>query len=125
MKQLTYNLTDHACNKCGGRILREKAAGLGISGYDYYVCSCCGLGGSGMITPPTCYCNMKWRGSDVSNYRCVNVKELSKAPWLKDACAHSGYDIDSGQTIGLVCRNAEKTAEDSWHQAHGYSKGND
>lgn len=121
MKRLSYSITDHACQKCGGRILVRAITGAGISGYSSYMCSCCELTESGLVDPPFCYCNLKWRGSEVSYYRCVNIrKELSNAPWLKDACAHSGYDVESGQAIGLVSRAAEKTAADRWQKLFGH-----
>ncbi|WP_373541147.1 hypothetical protein [Chamaesiphon sp.] len=117
----SYSLTNHACSHCGGRIL-ARSGGAGISGYINYLCSCCEASGSGMINPPICYCNMKWRGSDVSNYRCVHKEELITSPWLKDACAHSGYDFDSQQMVGMVCLEAEKTARKRWENVRKEAK---
>jgi hypothetical protein len=105
-KQLVYTMTDHACMKCGGRVLASNSS-TGIGGYVSYICSCCEASGSGML-PPICYYHLKWRGGEVPLYRCVHRRELSESPWMKDACAHSGYDIESGQVIGMVSIEAER-----------------
>jgi hypothetical protein len=118
MKQTKYILINHACNKCGGRIL-APSNGTGISGYTSYICSCCEISGSGLLNPPFCYCNQELRGAEVSTYRCVHKDELSKAPWLLEACAHSGYLIDSDQKVGLVSLEAENHFKERWEREHG------
>ena len=112
-KQISYSLTNHACSNCGGRIL-SYAGGAGISGYTQYICSCCEATDSAMTHPNICYCGLKWRGSQQTPYRCVHKNEIADSPWLRDACAHSGWDVNSQQIIGMVSLEAERDSRKRW-----------
>jgi hypothetical protein len=113
---MSYSLTNHACSHCGGRLL-SYAGGAGVSGRINYLCSCCEASDSSMTSPNICYCGLSWRGSQQTPYRCVHKDEIGESPWLKDACGHSRWDVDSQQIIGMVSLEAERNAKRHWEHS--------
>ena len=76
MSAAAWNLTDHACRACFGRVLRSVAAPT------VYRCSNCGLqepGRKGLKHPPICACGMKVGGRD-AGIRCVVVEPTLECP---------------------------------------------
>ena len=67
MKTRAWTITDHACRRCFGRVLRTASAPTS------YRCSICGLEEAavkGLTHPPICACGVKVGGRD-AGIRCV------------------------------------------------------
>ena len=104
MNERTWNITDHICRDCGGRILK-CATGTGPSpgGNPLFMCADCGKANWGMSESCLCWCGFSHRGQHARAYRCLAFSVLKEHPEYEDAFRSCGCDPGSTRAvIGIV-----------------------
>lgn len=104
-----YQLVDHVCMHCGGRILRRvTSSGPSPGGNPWYQCADCGRGGWEMGTHHLCWCGFEHRGGTSGGYRCVAYESADAA--TLEALDASGCRRDRGE-IGVVSTTVLRDAQ--------------
>ena len=104
MSEITWEITDHICRKCGGRILRSvSGAGVTPGGNSIHRCADCGASTTRMGPGDVCWCDFKMRGQTYPAYRCVSVSWADGDDHRMDLLRRSGYcDSDSRQVVPVL-----------------------
>lgn len=123
-KRPTYELTDHACRTCGGRILLQVTQiGVTGGGNPFYECADCGKRVCDMMPDSICWCGFSQRRQYASgDFVCMRTDAAKEQPWVKDAFAHCGVDVDSGAQIAMVSREMLKVCEQRYWDAQDRKK---
>ena len=102
MKKL-WQIEDHLCKKCGGRILR-CVSGNGITGggNPIFRCADCGVSTSAMGPQALCWCGFEHRRQNQTAYRCVPYSILEDRPELLRAFRACGCDPEKGGDVGIM-----------------------
>jgi hypothetical protein len=120
--QEKFQLTDHACRECGGRILlnQRAVAGAAVCG-ESYMCADCEAVAFGS-TSDLCWCGFSQRGHEgINEYMCVRLDRIIEDPWLRDAFAHSGINPGSKKIkVGMVNREAMRAAQERYYDKERY-----
>ncbi len=112
-KQPTYSLTDHACRICSGRILmQETLTGVTPGGNPVFRCADCGKESCGMTPEGICWCGFTQRRQAQSgDWLCMRTDKAVDQPWVRDAFAHCGVDVNSDVEIAVINREMLKVCE--------------
>ncbi len=88
----TWELLDHLCRHCGGRVVKQVTGGPHITagGNPIYMCSLCGQGKASMGPDVVCWCGMTMRGGEPHIYACAATKDAETDPVLAEALANCG-----------------------------------
>jgi hypothetical protein len=103
----TWELTDHVCIKCGGRILKcVTGNGMSPGGNPLYKCSCCSAATWGLGQPEElCWCGMHFKGQTENPYICLPFSILKEHPELESIFQSCGCDPKSGMDVGVGLRD--------------------
>lgn len=108
-KELKWEIEDHICRKCGGRILRCVSPVITGGGNPLFRCADCGASAAGFTPEVLCWCGFKQKGQTKSAYVCVHRKEGEASENLRMALAKCGFDIKRGVEVGIgLCEDVEK-----------------
>jgi len=101
----TWELEDHLCKACGGRILRcVTGAGMTPGGNPVFKCADCGRATSGMSPDVLCWCGFSHRGNHNSTaYVCQPFTVLKDRPELEQAFRACGCDPSRGE-VGIMLK---------------------
>lgn len=96
-----FQLTDHLCRFCGGRILEEMNHGPTGGGKPVWRCADCGARNSALTPAILCWCGAEWRNGDSMNMQCVAIADAHDDPLLVEAlaqcgCGSAGYKYEVG-----------------------------
>ncbi len=98
-----WQLEDHLCKKCGGRILKSVSGfDLNASEEHLFRCADCGNSAYGDSPDVICWCGMKHRLQDYSVFRCQSYSILNERPELLDSFKDCGCDPDNGGEVGVM-----------------------
>lgn len=102
MKKPTYELTDHVCRGCGGRVLKCVSGGGPTGGGNpIYRCADCGKAAAAMGPDAICWCGMQFRGQHATAYRCVAHAAAKDNPKLEAALRACGCESGRGE-VGIA-----------------------
>lgn len=107
MKKRTWEIEDHLCRDCGGRILRcVTGNGMTPGGNPIYKCADCGKATASMGASALCWCGFSMRGNlHIKAYSCLPFSILEQRPELKQAFLACGCDPKRGE-VGIVLSTA-------------------
>ena len=101
--EITWALTDHACRKCGGRVLRSvTGAGMTPGGNSIHRCADCGAQTWRMGPNDICWCGFSHKGSRDNPYRCIPVSMAANNPEIETALSRCGINAPYQNEIGIV-----------------------
>ena len=87
----TWELLDHMCRHCGGRVVKQVTGGTPSGGGNpLYMCSLCGEGSCAMGPDVVCWCGSAFRGGEPGAFHCVATKAAETDPDLATALANCG-----------------------------------
>lgn len=106
MRRKTWELTDHVCRVCGGRILLcVSGQGPTGGGNPIWRCADCGVACASIGPASICWCGFTHRGQDQSVYCCCPFSVLEQHPEMLKEFRSCG--CDPGRTeIGIVTQEA-------------------
>lgn len=114
-RQRRYELTDHLCVNCGGRILQDVTPGIATGGGNpLFRCADCGHSGSGTGPQALCWCGFQPRGQlgVPPAYTCLPLSAAKENPRLVHAFLSCGCNPDSKKAeVGIVTWDALRRAE--------------
>lgn len=102
---ITWQLVDHLCSKCGGRILKS-VSGVGMSpgGNPLFRCADCGENCFGLSPSNICWCGMKQKFQSFPAYTCMPYSILKDNPELFGNFMSCGCDPKKGGEVGIIIR---------------------
>ena len=112
MNKLLWQVVDHACRICGGRILQNHGEQT-VNGLPLYQCADCGESATGKTPSDLCWCGFHMRGEEERSgfFMCLPYSILHDKPFLRAAFLQAGCNPDSRRSaIGKVSRSAYETA---------------
>lgn len=117
----TWELEDHLCKACGGRILRcVTGAGITPGGNPVFKCADCGRATSGMNPGMLCWCGFSHRGNHNSTaYVCQPFSVLKDRPELEQAFRACGCDPSRGEVGIMLERDLRSNVEVSGNPQRG------
>lgn len=71
MSKPTYEITDHLCRRCGGRVLQQVGGGPSGGGNPAFRCADCGARATGMGPECVCWCGYTHMGYAEQPYMCL------------------------------------------------------
>jgi len=104
--QDTWEIIDHLCRRCGGRVLKCTNTGMSPGGNPLYRCADCGSSGTHISPDVICWCGMSHRGQHQDTpYICIPFKDAENNPALMDELLRSGCDPKRGTSeVGVIPR---------------------
>ena len=101
-KSKNWQLTDHICRECQGRILVASGGATGGGG-PLWMCADCERAGAAMSPDHLCGCGMYFKNSEPGKWMCLRFPDFrSDQAWLVDVFAHCGYDVLSVNRRGVI-----------------------
>ena len=98
----TWELEDHLCKVCGGRILRcASGAGPSPGGNPLYRCADCGVATTSMGPGALCWCGFGHRMQNDGAYSCVPFSILRDRPDLLSAFRSCGCEPGRSE-VGIM-----------------------
>ena len=99
----TWQLEDHLCKKCGGRILKSASeSGANSKGETLFRCANCGKAEYGFSPSVICWCGMDHTHQGASKYKCAPYSVLENRPDLLESFKACGYDPENGAEVGVL-----------------------
>ena len=96
-----YELTDHLCRYCGGRVLQCINTGPSPGGNPEFRCADCGKSSYGLGPDCICWCGFKHRNQTESAYKCLPFSILKEHPDLRKCFLACGCDPERNE-VGIV-----------------------
>lgn len=100
-----YEITDHLCRNCGGRILRCLDTGMSPGGNPMFRCADCGESSYGHGPDCVCWCGFNHRNQTMTAYRCLPFSILKEYPDLLKCFLACGCDPERNE-VGIVLENS-------------------
>lgn len=117
-----YELTNHVCRKCGGRVGRYLGSVVTGGGNPLWVCIDCEDASAGMFPSVVCWCGYQHprggNGQGAQTYGCFPRTVIQSQPWMQDAFAQNGYFPDGRWQVGVVALASLPAIEARWNAAH-------
>ena len=105
MEQQTWELLDHLCMACGGRILKcVTGNGMTPGGNPIYRCANCSASTWAMGPEKLCWCGQTHRSQNIKGYICVPFSILEKRPELLKHFLACGCDPKRSGDVGIMLR---------------------
>lgn len=103
-KRMTWELTDHLCKGCGGRVLRcVSGGGATPGGNPIWKCADCGKSTSASGPEVLCWCGFGHRhNKGTTAYVCQPFTVLKERPELLGAFLACGCDPKRGGEVGIM-----------------------
>lgn len=103
MSNRTWEIENHLCRSCGGRILRcVTGNGMTPGGNPIYKCADCGKSAASLGPDALCWCGFSHRNQQPHMaYRCLPFSILEEHPQLREAFLACGCDPSRGE-VGIV-----------------------
>ena len=102
-KDRTWEIENHVCRSCGGRILRcVTNTGMTPGGNPLFKCADCGKTAAGMTAEVLCWCGFSHRNNaNDTPYMCRPFSILEEKPELRAAFLACGCDPTRGE-VGIL-----------------------
>lgn len=98
-----WELENHLCRSCGGRILRcIRGNGITGGGNPIYRCADCSANAAAMGPEVICWCGFHHKRQNISAYVCVPYSILKDKPYLLSAFRSCGCDPEKGGDVGIM-----------------------
>lgn len=103
-KVMTWELSDHLCKWCGGRVLRcVGGAPISGGGNPTWKCADCGKSAAAMGPDVLCWCGYSHKHNhNATAYVCQPFSVLAEKPALLDAFKACGCDPARGGEVGIM-----------------------
>lgn len=101
---ITWQLTDHLCAGCGGRILKSvSGAGMTPGGNPVWKCADCGKATAAMGPDVMCWCGFHHKHNhNTTAFVCKPYSVLEDKPELLAAFQACGCDPKRGGEVGIM-----------------------
>ncbi len=106
MKQKqTWEIIDHLCRHCGGRVLRcVSGAGMSPGGNPLFKCACCGVSGYSASPDYLCWCGHCQKHNNTYPFMCVPFSKIDENPELLKEFLKCGCDPKNGGEVGIILK---------------------